>query len=343
MVSTKNQSLMKIKLLFSFFLIQTFLIVNAATPPNATIAYNSPICASSEVAVVIFTGTTGGIFSASPSGLSIDAATGSITPNQSDSGNYTVTYNIPPSGLDPAFVTTTNVIIAPTVVPQFSFTNTTICAGSVGPFLPATSFNGITGTWVPPGIDPTVSSTYIFIPNPGQCAEQTSIYVAVLPLPTAMISASGESVNFIGTPITTVTYTYNAGSYQTITLDSAGNASISLPPNSGPTTICLVSAESNGILNCTAPLIGCATVLANSQFDFNDLTYSPNPVADVLHIESKDMIKDVTVFNIMGQKILQQKFDNLDVRLQLSQLKAGNYFIKLQSDNKSEVIKVIKE
>jgi len=45
----------------------------------------------------------------------------------------------------------------------------------------------------------------------------------------------------------------------------------------------------------------------------------------------------------MGQKILQQHFDSLDLMLSLSQLKAGNYFIKLESDNKSQVIKVIKE
>jgi len=136
---------------------------------------------------------------------------------------------------------------------------------------------------------------------------------------------------------------YNGGAFQTIVLDSTGTATLSLPPNSGPTTICLVSAESNGIPNCAASLVGCATVLANSQFDFNDLTYSPNPVADVLHVASKDMIKQVTVFNIMGQKILTQHFDSLDLRLPLGQLKAGNYFVKLESDNKSQVIKVIKE
>jgi hypothetical protein len=336
---------MKKQLLLLFLLLSNAFMASAGTnPPSGTIFYVSPLCQTSPTQSVITNALTpGGTFSAFPGGLTIDVINGNIFPSQSDSGNYTVTYTIPPSGVDPAFVTTTNVIIVPTLVPQFSFTNTTICAGSVGPFLPATSFNGITGTWLPPVIDLTVSSTYIFIPNPGQCAEQTTIYVAVLALPTAMISASGDNVIFIGTPNATVTYMYNGGSYQTITLDSAGNGSISLLPNSGPTTICLVSAESNGILNCTAPLVGCATVLANSQFYFSDLTYSPNPVADVLHIESKDMIKDVTVFNIMVQKILQQKFDNLDVRLQLSQLKAGNYFIKLESDNKSQVIKVIKE
>ncbi len=82
--------------------------------------------------------------------------------------------------------------------------------------------------------------------------------------------------------------------------------------------------------------------LANNTFAFRDLKFNPNPVQDVLYIQSKDLIEDVTVFNIMGQKVLQQDFDSLNLRLQLSQLKAGNYFVKLESDNKSQVIKVIK-
>ena len=83
--------------------------------------------------------------------------------------------------------------------------------------------------------------------------------------------------------------------------------------------------------------------LANDSFTFQDLKFSPNPVRDVLFVGAKDMIKDVTVFNIMGQKILKQHFESFDLRLSLGQLKTGNYFIKLESDNKSQVIKVIKE
>jgi hypothetical protein len=47
--------------------------------------------------------------------------------------------------------------------------------------------------------------------------------------------------------------------------------------------------------------------------------------------------------NLMGQKILQQSGSNLDFSLPMSQLRTGNYFVKLEADNKSQVIKVIKE
>jgi hypothetical protein len=651
---------MKIKLLLSFLLIHTFLIVNAATPPNATIAYNSQICASSGEAVVIFSGTTGGIFSASPSGLSIDATTGSITPNQSLAGTYVVTYTIPP-GVDPAFSTTTTVTINDLQFPGFEQI-ATMCQGSTPPFLPTTSPNGITGTWSPAVIDnqtdgiyvftpdsqhcayvqsltiiisaasfepeftfssstlcagntfalPNMSAngitgtwspstveatgTYTFTPDAGQCATTATATFQVNPAPTAMFSFSNmticvgttTAITIIGTPNAVVVYTVNGSSNQSIVLNSSGTATLITPTLSASTMMCLVYVESFGVGICTTPLSSCCVItvvpsvsippiadvtvcsqytlpalpvgnyftqpngvgtmlnagdvitstqtvyvyaatastpscvsedsfqvtiipavsptiatadninyimvdgaeivqtlqlnaetqagnygyqwmesgndiigatnptytvntvfgnshyysvrvtnlvtscisespifqvfeipvpapvgnpnqtftlgqtladivvsgqniqwydalnrntasnplplstvlvagvtyfatqtinghesassfeitiqfLANDTFAFKDLKFSPNPVVDVLYIQSKDRIAKVTVYNITGQKILQQNFDNLDVRLQLNQIKAGDYFIKLESDNKTQVIKVIKQ
>jgi hypothetical protein len=91
------------------------------------------------------------------------------------------------------------------------------------------------------------------------------------------------------------------------------------------------------------PLSGCATVLANSQFDFNDLTYSPNPVADVLNIKSSELFKSIKIHNNLGQEVYQQKATTFDLKLDLGFLKTGNYFITLESDEKHQVIQVIKK
>ncbi len=662
MVSAKNQFLMKIKLLLSFLLINVFLMVNAAVPPSATISYDSPLCSSSGLAPVSFSGTTGGTFSATPATLSINPLTGTINTQTSPIGTYMVSYTIAADMINPTFVTTTAITIfdsvspyfapiasicqgntplflpptspngitgtwspsvidtqlvgtyvyvftpdpgqcaefytlAVTVVPQtvpiFSFSTAAICAGNV-PTLPTTSDNGITGTWTPSAI--TATGSYVFTPNAGQCATTATATFQVTPTPTAMFSFSNTTVcvgtpvviSILGTPNSTVTYNYNGGNLQTITLNATGVAAISTPTLTSSTTICLVSVESLGVGICTTPLSSCCVItvvpnvfitpmpdvtycseyilpaltignyftqpsglgtmlnagdvitstqtiyvyaatattpscvsedsfqvtiipavnptiatadninyiivnsaeivqtlqlntevqsgnygyqwmesgtdiigatnptytvntvfgssryysvhvtnlvtncvaespifqvfeipvpapigdpnqtftpgqtladvvvsgqniqwydalnrnaasnplplstvlaqgvtyyatqtingyesasafeitiqfLANDSFAFQDLKFSPNPIVDVLYIQSKDRIANVTVYNITGQKILQQNFDNLDVRLQLSQLKAGNYFIKLESDNKSQVIKVIKE
>jgi len=103
---------MKLNLLLSFLLFNLYSLANAATPPSATISYNTPFCQTSTQETVTFTGTTGGTFSATPSSLSINPITGAIIPSASLPGTYIVTYAIPP-GIDPAFSTTTTVTVNP--------------------------------------------------------------------------------------------------------------------------------------------------------------------------------------------------------------------------------------
>jgi gliding motility-associated-like protein len=89
-----------------------------APPIQPIISYpGSPFCKTLTTGQdVTQTGTSGGSYSASPSGLSINASTGAITPSLSTAGIYTVTYTIAASGGCVAVSTTTSVTItaAPT-------------------------------------------------------------------------------------------------------------------------------------------------------------------------------------------------------------------------------------
>ncbi len=79
--------------------------------PGATISYpGTPYCKNLASQPVTRTGTTGGTYS-STTGLTIDAATGAITPNTSNPGTYTVTYTIVPAGGCDTFTTTTSLTI----------------------------------------------------------------------------------------------------------------------------------------------------------------------------------------------------------------------------------------
>src|SRR5690606_23669114 len=76
----------------------------------------------------------------------------------------------------------------------------TICAGESVPSLPATSTNGITGTWNPATVDNQNSGTYTFVPG-GGCASSTTFTVTVTPniIPgfdfgTELTICAGESV-----------------------------------------------------------------------------------------------------------------------------------------------------
>lgn len=73
---------------------ESFVItVNAAD--SATIAYPIPSsCQMGNDVLATISGTQGGVFSASPSGLSIEQSTGTISPSGSVNGVYTISYQI---------------------------------------------------------------------------------------------------------------------------------------------------------------------------------------------------------------------------------------------------------
>lgn len=159
-------------------LFNIFIATAGINPPSGTISYNSPFCQSSTLEYVIMNGLTpGGTFSASPTGLSINAATGEIQPSTSQLGTYTVSYDIP-AGVDPAFSTTAVVTINNYVQPDFPVI-TQICPNSAVPILATTSPNGISGTWSPSVISNLVSGIYVFTPNAEQCASLLTIQVNV--------------------------------------------------------------------------------------------------------------------------------------------------------------------
>ncbi len=80
--------------------------------PSATITYaGTPYCGTTGTASVTRTGTSGGTYTASPSGLSLNGNNGTINLGSSASGTYTVTYTIAADGGCSAFSTTAAVVI----------------------------------------------------------------------------------------------------------------------------------------------------------------------------------------------------------------------------------------
>ena len=53
------------------------------------------------------------------------------------------------------------------------------CAGETIPSLPTISTNGINGTWSPASMDNTITTTYTFTPDAGQCATVTDMTVVI--------------------------------------------------------------------------------------------------------------------------------------------------------------------
>jgi len=88
-------------------------IVTITAAPIASISYaGSPFCQTITTGQSVNqTGTIGGVYSSSPSGLSINTITGTVTPSTSTAGTYTVSYTIAASGGCAELIKTTTVTI----------------------------------------------------------------------------------------------------------------------------------------------------------------------------------------------------------------------------------------
>ncbi len=94
--------------------IKNSILVSVTAEPKAAISYaGSPFCPSAEPVSVKIDGTTGGLFSVTTDGLSINAQTGQITPSTSKPGIYQINYKIAASGGCGDMITTTQVEISP--------------------------------------------------------------------------------------------------------------------------------------------------------------------------------------------------------------------------------------
>ena len=83
-------------------------------------------------------------------------------------------------------------------------------------------------------------------------------------------------------------------------------------------------------------------LLSNSSETNNTFTLYPNPVDDLLYIASEELIKSVSLKNILGQTLYELKVDSFASSIDLSNLNKGTYFLSLKTESKNSVKKIIK-
>ena len=84
------------------------------------------------------------------------------------------------------------------------------------------------------------------------------------------------------------------------------------------------------------------TSLSVDEFTKDDISYYPNPVSDYLNIESKKVINNVTVYNILGKVVLQSEPHSVSPKIDMSQLPTGPYVVRIKSEYGEKTVKIIK-
>ncbi len=203
--------------------------INAGTTPVTGFSYApATVCANAANPVLNKTTgfTSGGNYSATPAGLSIDANTGAINVASSSPGNYTITYSVAASGCNPAGSGTATLLInaaGPSPVTAFNYGTDTLCTGSAAIIpIPAAGFtagglfqsipaglsiNSSTGSISPASSAPG-TYTISYTVSPGICtsgaSHQENLVVSVKPAKPIVNPASaeicvGNSVNLTAT------------------------------------------------------------------------------------------------------------------------------------------------
>ncbi len=99
------------------------------------------------------------------------------------------------------------------------------------------------------------------------------------------------------------------------------------------------------VRSATTPDMGADefTFLSVNQFDLvNGFKAYPNPVSDILNIEYTGELSNVTVYNLLGQQVLTKNVNATTTQINMSELNAGTYLVKVSSENISKTIKVVK-
>jgi hypothetical protein len=91
---------------------------------------------------------------------------------------------------------------------------------------------------------------------------------------------------------------------------------------------------------------GFMTVGILKQESFKRVNIYPNPVKDILHVNrERDLLlqTDLKISNALGQIVYSKNDINLNEQIDISFLKAGVYYLKIETDKDREVFKIIKE
>lgn len=200
------------------------LVVNPTITPSFSLGAGSSICPDAQAPVLPTTSANG--------------ITGTWNPaivDNKNSGTYTFTPDPGQCAIPAVYTQTVNPIIPP-VFTNLNTAPVMICAGGTPPVLPATSDNGITGTWSPAVVSNTKSDTYTFTPASDPCAPKATVTVTVNPVITPEFSfGSSQSVCINATPPALPTASTNGitGTWSPATVDNQTSATYTFTPDAG--------------------------------------------------------------------------------------------------------------
>ncbi|WP_317897595.1 T9SS type A sorting domain-containing protein [Aurantibacillus circumpalustris] len=227
--------------------------------------------------------------------------------------------------------------------------NTAICLGES---TNVSATGAVNYTWAPVSlpfatipVTPLVTTTYTFHAlDAKQCPHNGMVTVTVNPLPTVNASASStlicaqESVTLTGAGASTYVWSTLTG--------SAGVGSSIVVTLNNTTTFMVIGTSDKGCAGDTTISIEvnkCTGIASNGSSEVSGIKIYPNPTHGVFTIDLiNGSVKTIEVIDVTGRLILSTKSEAKTEVLNLGDVANGVYYVKIKSDNATEILKVIK-
>ena len=87
-------------------------------------------------------------------------------------------------------------------------------------------------------------------------------------------------------------------------------------------------------------MLATKTFKGLDKFGFN---YYPNPVKNELKLSATNEIKDLTIYNLLGQEVMNRKVNSTNSSVDISSLSRGTYIFKVVIENTVGTYKIVKE
>jgi len=325
-----------------------------------TIGYaQSSYCVDDTDPTPTITGTTGGTFTAAPTGLSISSSTGEIDLSASTPQAYTVSYDDGTGGTSTAAVTVNALDDA-----QFTYPSTFACRSSLFTISPTPASSG--GTWSSTTGLSINASTGVITPNTSTVGNYTITHTTNGACPSTETSSFDILAQDVAAfPFTDTTICKNSGANPTLAVTGTTSGFYSASPggvsfvssltgeiNLANSTLgsYLLSYISNGTCPTTTSANLTISVCGGIQTTIVENAYElfPNPNNGNFSIKSNNQagMVDISILDILGKIVHTERSfmeQNSTKSLALEALTVGTYFVQIQQDNKQQIFKVIVE
>lgn len=130
------------------------------------------------------------------------------------------------------------------------------------------------------------------------------------------------------------------------------NLPIAIPFEQSSSTLCF-NIDGNSVFDGWADAVGLIQPRYSENCEANvsvtkivgsllNVSVWPNPVLDIVNIKSSERIEKLVLYDLLGQKILEQNVQNaVNTELSLADLPAGNYLLKVYMENNQHLTRRI--